>query len=311
VTLAREHVNVRIHPAVLVSFLALVTVAEIAVTYVNPVLVFPLDGGLIALIVAYVVGVRREATGSPEARQLLAVAMALSLAPLIRIISLTLPLAELDASLRFVAAGMPMIVGGFLAASAAGLKPREIGLRWARTGWQLEAILVSIGIGFAESRILRADALGAFPWTTEGLLPALAAGTFTGFPEELIFRGLMQTVLRPILGRWNWIYVSGIFAVLHIGYQSYIDVVFVFGVGLFYGWITERTGSIIGPAIGHGVANIVLLFVAPNMEDLGTLGGVGLEGQLLIGAVSTIGLVLAGLLFWWSKAEIHGARDEA
>ena len=107
--------------------------------------------------------------------------------------------------------------------------------------------------------------MGPFPWVAAGVIPAVVVGIATGAPEELIFRGVLQTATRPILGRWNWIYASLVFAVLHIGYQNWLDLAFVFGVGLLYGWAFERSRSIVGVSIGHGLANVILFFVAPNL----------------------------------------------
>lgn len=289
----------------------LLTIAELAVTFVSPVLVFPLHGGLIVLAAAYLAIVRHLDQAEPEDRDLTVVALALSVAPLIRIISLTLPLAQLEPPLRYVSAGIPMALGGFLAARAAGFRVEQIGLTWRRAGWQLVAILASVGFGFLEFVILRPAALGPLPWTSAALLPAIGIGIFTGFPEELIFRGVLQTATRPILGRWNWVYVSGIFAVLHIGYQSYVDMVFVFAVGLFYGCIFERTRSIIGISIGHGVANIVLFFVAPNIIAAAGLPTVDSAAQLTLALTSTVVLAIGGLIFWRSGTEVAAPQPEA
>jgi membrane protease YdiL (CAAX protease family) len=252
-------------------YVLMLTVAEIAVTTASPILVFPLHGGLILLTLGYVVLLAGRLMPDAGRTRLASAAVALMVAPLIRIIGLTLPLAALEPVYRYVAAGVPMAIAAVLAARAAGLEARQIGLVFRGGRWQLWAVAASIALGFVEFIVLRPQPLGPLPWTAQGLLPALATGIFTGFPEELIFRGLMQTALRPILGRWNWVYVSGVFAVLHLGYSSYLDVVFVFGVGLFYGWIFERTRSIIGVSVGHGVANIVLFFVAPNLIDPATV----------------------------------------
>ncbi len=116
--------------------------------------------------------------------------------------------------------------------------------------------------------------MGPFPWVAAGVIPAVVVGIATGAPEELIFRGVLQTATRPILGRLNWIYVSLVFAVLHIGYQSALDLAFVFGVGLLYGWVFERSRSIVGVSIGHGLANVILFFVAPNLPAIARLVGV-------------------------------------
>ena len=97
-----------------------------------------------------------------------------------------------------------------------------------------------------EYAILKPAPMGPLPWVAGGVLPAVVVGLATGFPEELIFRGVLQTATRPILGRLNWIYASLVFAALHIGYQSALDLAFVFGVGLLYGWVFERSRCIVG-----------------------------------------------------------------
>lgn len=294
-----------VHPGLLGLYLVLLAVAELAVTFGSPVLVFPLHGGLILLIVAYLAIARYRRRAGPEDRGLMAVALALSVAPLIRIISLTLPLAQLDPGFRYVAAGIPMALGGFLVARSAGLKWHQIGLAWHQTGWQVRAILASVAFGIIEFTILRPAPLGPAPWTAAGFLPAIGLGLFTGFPEELIFRGVLQTATRPILGRWNWIYVSAIFAVLHIGYGSAEDLVFVLCVGLFFGWIFERTRSIIGVSIGHGLANVILFYVAPNLIAAASLPSIGWQLQLSLTVGATAGLITAALLYWWFRTGLE------
>ena len=252
-------------PSVLVVYLAGLTIAELAVTYVNPLLVFPLHGGLIAVAAIHVAVLQDQSKGASERSLLGGFLVAFLTAPLIRVISLTLPMGAIDVPLRYVVAGVPMLLGGVLAARLAGLDAHAIGLAWRHTVFQVSVIGISVLIGLVEFAILRPDALGPLPWLPGGLVPALAVGFFTGFPEELIFRGVMQGAARPLLGRWNWLYVSCVFAVLHIGYASLPDVLFVFAAGSLYGWVVERTRSIIGVSIGHGVANVVLLCVAPNL----------------------------------------------
>jgi CAAX protease family protein len=243
-------------------------VAELAVTFGNPLLVFPLHGGIVIAAAVHVGLLERGHEGPRRLHRLTPFVLAFLLAALIRIISLTLPLNAIQPAYRFVFAGVPMAIGAVLVARASRISATEVGLAWRLPALQLAAVLVSIGLGFVEFAILRPAAMGPFPWTLGGVLPALAVGIWTGFPEELIFRGVLQTATRPILNRYNWIYVSAVFAVLHIGYQSLLDLLFVFGVGLLYGWIFERSRSIVGVSIGHGLANVILFFVAPNLPGL-------------------------------------------
>ena len=86
----------------------------------------------------------------------------------------------------------------------------------------------------------------------------------TGFAEELIFRGMMQQTVTEVLGRgWGIFYVAALFAVLHVGYHSLIDVVFVFGVAIFFGLTRAHTGSIVGVSLAHGMTNILLFLTMP------------------------------------------------
>ncbi len=57
--------------------------------------------------------------------------------------------------------------------------------------------------------------------------------------------------------------MSLLFAVLHIGFLSLIDVVFVFAVALFFGWVVKKTGSLLGVTLAHGITNILLYLVVP------------------------------------------------
>lgn len=287
----------------LVGYVVLLAIAELVVTYLSPVLVFPLHGGLILLVITYVMVHFSAERHDPEH---IALFVVLVLGPLIRIISLTLPLGQIEPAYRYLFAGIPMAVAAVVAARAAGLRAPQMGLRWAAWRWQVLVVVAAIPIGFIEFAVLRPEPIGPPAWTVAGLAPALALGFFTGFPEELIFRGVMQTVTRPFLGRWNWVYVSVIFAVLHIGYQSYIDVVFVFGAGLLYGWVVERTRSIIGVSISHGLANVVLFFVAPHLIDSGFVPPIGSQLQWGVAILSVIGISVAG--YYISKSVIAESR---
>ncbi|MGC8787064.1 MAG: CPBP family intramembrane glutamic endopeptidase, partial [Anaerolineae bacterium] len=116
--------------------------------------------------------------------------------------------------------------------------------------------------GYMEYQILHPKPLArAFTWE-QLWLPALILMFSTGFSEELIFRGVMQRAAEA-LDRFSILYVSAVFAVLHVGYKSLLDVLFVFGVALFFGYVVKKTGNILGVSLAHGLTNIVLFLVAP------------------------------------------------
>jgi membrane protease YdiL (CAAX protease family) len=249
----------------LAAYLAALTIAELAVTFVNPLLVFPLHGGIVGLAAMHVALLEGRSGWQSGVHRMTRFLLVFIVVASIRIISLTLPLAAIEPAYRYLFAAVPMTLGALLVARAADFSMRDVGLAWRR--WRLQAIVIvaSIGLGFIEFAILRPAPIGPLPWVAAGVIPAVVVIVATGVPEELIFRGFLQTATRPILGRLNWIYASLVFAVLHIGYKSLLDLAFVFGVGLLYGWVFERSRSIVGVSIGHGLVNVILFFIAPNL----------------------------------------------
>jgi len=85
----------------------------------------------------------------------------------------------------------------------------------------------------------------------------------TGLAEEFVFRGVLQKVSMDVLGSRGLALVTVIFAVLHVGYRSVADVIFVFGVALMFGWVVESTRSLLGVTLAHGLTNVVLFLIMP------------------------------------------------
>jgi membrane protease YdiL (CAAX protease family) len=82
--------------------------------------------------------------------------------------------------------------------------------------------------------------------------------------EELLFRGILQRVVERVLGyRWSILYVSVLFGVLHIGHRSALDVVLVSAIGVGFAIARQRTQSLLGPVLAHGIANTMLFVVVP------------------------------------------------
>ncbi len=123
-------------------------------------------------------------------------------------------------------------------------------------------------LGFAECHILRPKPLIEELTLSKFIVPALVLMFATGFLEEFIFRGILHRTASAALGPLAIIYVSVIFAILHIGYWSGTDIVFVFLIALLYGWVVRKTGSIIGVSVSHGVTNITLFLLVPLIPVL-------------------------------------------
>ncbi len=113
----------------------------------------------------------------------------------------------------------------------------------------------------------------------------LTYALFVGFGEEIIYRGYIQTRLNQVFGKpfgvfgvsfgWGLILSSLFFGLSHVGIISSLlgkssGVIWAWGVwtffgGLTYGFIREKTGSILAPALLHGlpqaIASVVVLYL--------------------------------------------------
>jgi LysM repeat protein/membrane protease YdiL (CAAX protease family) len=189
--------------------------------------------------------------------------LALALAPLIRILSLSMPLQDIDLMYWYAIVGAPMMLTALVVARTLGLSWRSLG--FTVRSLRIQALVVTTGLAFgvAEYFILKPEPLiDEFSWGAFWL-PALILLIGTGFNEELVFRGVMQSAASDALGKSAILYVTVIFAVLHLGYKSAVDVAFVFAVGLMFGLVVAKTRCLLGVTLSHGITNIALYLVVP------------------------------------------------
>ena len=241
---------------VALAYLAGLIVAELLTVFSEPRIGLALHSMLLAILLLHAALVWDQ----PLHRLLIA----LTFSPLIRLISLSLPLFRFPLVYWYFITSVPLLVAALLASRILGLSwRRDLGLNLRKLPIQVVVALSGLAFGYLEYQILEPDPLAsAFTWQ-HLLIPALILLISTGLFEEMVFRGLMQSTALETLGRFGVLFVALIFAVLHIGYQSLMDVIFVFLVGLFFGWVVYKTGSILGVTLSHGITNIVLFLVMP------------------------------------------------
>jgi len=193
--------------------------------------------------------------------------LSLSLAPLIRIISLAIPLNHFPSYAWYIVVNVPILVASVAMMRVQGIGFKDAGVVFRKPLEVAAIALTGIPFGFIDYFILRPEPLdiGLSFWNLVFL--ALGLGLSTGFVEELVFRGIMQRDAVEAFGeRRGLIGVALVFAALHIGWLSILDLVFVFSVGLFYGFMTLKKGNIIGVSLSHGITNVVLFMVAPAVN---------------------------------------------
>jgi len=192
--------------------------------------------------------------------------MSIALAPLIRIISLCAPLSRFYFLQWFLILSIPLFFAAILMISFQHLNEQDIGLVLKLRQFRLQLAIIFIGIPFgcAEYLILKPNPLILELSFRSLFAPVVIMLVCTGFTEELLFRGIIQhNAIKCFNSGLGIFFASVIFAVMHIGNFSLLDVVFVFLVGYFYGYAVKFTGSIIAVSISHGLTNVVLFLLMP------------------------------------------------
>jgi membrane protease YdiL (CAAX protease family) len=243
--------------AVALTYLALICVAELLTITPEPRAGLVLHGLLLVALLVH------SAIASERAYHRLL--LTLTIAPLTRIVSLSLPLAvaRIPQLYWYLIISIPLFVATALTARTLGLSRRQIGLTLGRTRPQLPIALTGLLFGVIEYHILKPEPLVGTPTRANLLAGFFILMICTGFAEELIFRGVLQCTAQQALGRFGLLYVAVLFAVLHVGYKSVVDVVFVFVVAVVFGWAVRRTGSLLGVTVAHGLTNVILFLVMP------------------------------------------------
>ena len=184
--------------------------------------------------------------------------------PMIRIIGLTIPLMQVSELYWFPVIAVPLFAASFVLIRSQRLTRKKVGLFLGKIPIQLTIALSGIILGFIEYLILKPQPLISSFNLEAVLVGALILIISTGFAEELLFRGILQKNAEKILGNlWGLLYVAILFTALHIGWNSTLDLLFVFGVALFYGYTFQKTGSIFGITLSHGISNSFLFLIMP------------------------------------------------
>jgi membrane protease YdiL (CAAX protease family) len=192
--------------------------------------------------------------------------LSISFASLIRILSLSMPFSHFSMISWFLIISIPLFIAAFAYISIRGIPLKDIGLTFSQPRYlPIEAAIVLLAFPFA---IAEYHALKLSPVLEIGPTSLVTASLIfiicTGFLEELLFRGLMQSNAIMIMGKLGGIlWLSALFASMHIGHLSLVDCLLAFSLGFIYSIVREKTGSIYGISVSHGVMNVILFFVVP------------------------------------------------
>jgi membrane protease YdiL (CAAX protease family) len=105
-------------------------------------------------------------------------------------------------------------------------------------------------------------------WSEWKSLPFLSLGVlfFTAWPEEFLFRGLLQNLLArasksELAGWWTASILFGFSHITNMGFPNWRYVLMASIAGFFYGWTWRKTGSIFASALVHAAVDVLWHFL--------------------------------------------------
>ncbi len=187
--------------------------------------------------------------------------MALTLPPLLRFMSLAMPVWHVPPILEYVLVGFPLLISVTITLRAVGLRSLRINLTLKQWISQLCFGLFGILLGVYASFIMKPKPIlpnnDPFWRITGGLILTL----FSGFTEEVIFRGLLQKALSVSMGFWGFALSNLIFISMFVGTLSPLMVVYFGVTGLFFALWADISDSIWGVIMAHSLMNILFFLV--------------------------------------------------
>lgn len=213
---------------------------------------------LVLVLVNHYLLAQREAEFPPALIVLAAV-------PLLRITSLATAQEEFSTVSQYAVAGVPL-----LAAGVAGV--RLLGPEWfvpTLRSLPLQAVVALGGVplGLAAFLIARPEPVVDTSSVGRLLLAALVVVVCTAVAEELFFRGVCQRALSGLFGRSAYLWSTLLFAIAYLAVRPAGYAFLVVAAGLAFGFLVERTRSLLGVALAHGLMNVGLLLVWPALLD--------------------------------------------
>lgn len=239
-----------------VAYLIGLIIAEVSVTYINK------EAGLvIEIVILFSLLLHSSMDVTYNYSVMLRSMMIL---PMIRILGLTIPLMQIPTLYWFPIIAVPLFAAVYTIMKSQGLTRKHVGLIWGNKKIQFLVGLTGILLGTIEYTILLPKPLIAVFDPLTLITGSIILIISTGFAEELLFRGILQKNAENVFGMAiGLLYTALLFTALHIGWNSFHDIIFVFSVAIFYGIVYQKTRSIVGVTLSHGISNAFLFLIIP------------------------------------------------
>ncbi len=187
----------------------------------------------------------------------------LSLLPLLRILSIVIPIPQIAPILWYAIIGFPLLATSVLIIAVERSPILSIHLFGGKWITQILFGLIGIPIGFIAIRVLPATMIiiphPTFLWILVG---AVILTIFSGLTEEIIYRGFIQNTFYNVYGSLGILISSMLYATMFLGTLTPATIIFFGLTGLLFSIWAKYTNSLWGVIIAHSLLNIVFLLLA-------------------------------------------------
>ena len=230
--------------------------AEISVIYINTEV-----GIVIELIILFALLINSSLDVPYNYSVLL---KSMMIIPIIRIVGLLLPITHIQPLYFFPIIAVPLYEAVYIIMESQGLNIKHVGLIWGNKKIQFLIALTGLLIGTIGYAILKPQPLIEVLDPVTLIFASIILFISIGLAYELIFRGIIQKNAENAFGTIAGIlYTALIFTAIQIGWNSFIYLIFIFMVALFYGYTFMKTRSIVGIAVSSGISVIFLFLILP------------------------------------------------
>ena len=187
----------------------------------------------------------------------------ITLIPLYRIITLSIPTELITYNGYFILTTITILFASLILVYLLKFPLADIGLVLKDPKLQILCIAAGCVIGYLKWRIINLQLF-------EPSIPGVLTLILCAFTEELIFRGLIQQSIEKAQ-RNSFIAIlltSILYTTFFIPFLFSLELLLIFLISIFYGYVVSRSKSIIGVSISHALVNICCLVIIPYFFNI-------------------------------------------
>ena len=241
-------------------YVTAIAASEIAAAFAEPIISLAILAALTFVMVNELMGLSAGEDPAMPASLLLRTLAVLLLLPGARILSMAAAVKHVPDVARIALMGGPILLAVILStrSPASGVAPTRV---------RLQVLLGCLGLPAA--LVIHLFARTNTPIEVSGALRiaggALVLFVFSGVAEELLYRRSIQPVLCEWFGDRGVLVTTALNVAATLGTRSVTAVLVSALAGLGLGAWCRRSGSVVGPAVFHGLLSAGIILVLPSL----------------------------------------------